>query len=146
MNEPDTREILRRCRLFAVVGLSPKPERDSHRVARFLQARGYRIIPVYPREAEILGEKFQSLRVRNVTADPGVDRERHLLYSIINSVTDPNLLTDELVKLIIRNLRARGRTLIAILENHQRADGTVEIPEHLWQYLPERARVLAPTG
>jgi seryl-tRNA synthetase len=39
---------------------------------------------------------------------------------------------------------AIGRTLIAILENHQRADGTVEIPEHLWQYLPERARVLEP--
>jgi len=41
---------------------------------------------------------------------------------------------------------AIARTLIAILENHQRADGTVEIPEHLWQYLPERVRVLAPTS
>ncbi|MDP9184411.1 MAG: serine--tRNA ligase [Actinomycetota bacterium] len=40
---------------------------------------------------------------------------------------------------------AIGRTLIAILENHQRADGSVEIPEHLWQYLPERVRVLEPT-
>ena len=40
---------------------------------------------------------------------------------------------------------AIGRTLIAILENHQRADGSVEIPEHLWQYLPERVRVLRPT-
>jgi len=39
---------------------------------------------------------------------------------------------------------AIGRTLIAILENHQRADGSVETPEHLWQYLPERARVLQP--
>src|SRR5215213_7245758 len=39
---------------------------------------------------------------------------------------------------------AIGRTLIAILENHQRSDGSVEIPEHLWQYLPERARVLQP--
>ena len=56
--------------------------------------------------AEILGEKFQSLRARHVTADPGVDRERHLLYSIINSVTDPILLTDESGKLIIGNLRA----------------------------------------
>jgi PAS domain S-box-containing protein len=56
--------------------------------------------------AEILGEKLQSLRLRNVTADPGVDRERHLLYSIINSVTDPILLTDESGKLIIGNLRA----------------------------------------
>ena len=41
---------------------------------------------------------------------------------------------------------AIGRTLIAILENHQRADGSVEIPEHLWQYLPDRVRVLQPTG
>ncbi len=56
--------------------------------------------------AEVLGEKFQALRLRNVTADPGVDRERHLLYSIINSVTDPILLTDEAGKLIIGNLRA----------------------------------------
>jgi seryl-tRNA synthetase len=39
---------------------------------------------------------------------------------------------------------AIGRTLIAILENHQRSDGSVEVPEHLWQYLPERARVLQP--
>jgi PAS domain S-box-containing protein len=55
---------------------------------------------------EVLGEKLQNLRLRNVTADPGVDRERHLLYSIINSVTDPILLTDEAGKLIIGNMRA----------------------------------------
>jgi hypothetical protein len=42
---------------------------------------------------EILGEKFQSLRLRNVTADPGMDRERHLLYSIINAVIDQILFT-----------------------------------------------------
>ncbi len=40
---------------------------------------------------------------------------------------------------------ALGRTLIAILENHQQADGSVIVPEHLWRYLPERARVLAPS-
>jgi len=39
---------------------------------------------------------------------------------------------------------AIGRTLIAILENHQQEDGSVVIPEHLWRYLPERARVLTP--
>jgi seryl-tRNA synthetase len=39
---------------------------------------------------------------------------------------------------------AIGRTLIAILENHQQGDGTVQVPDHLWQYLPERARVLEP--
>jgi len=41
---------------------------------------------------------------------------------------------------------ALGRTLIAILENHQRADGSVAVPERLWQYLPERARELRPTS
>jgi seryl-tRNA synthetase len=39
---------------------------------------------------------------------------------------------------------AIGRTLIAILENNQQADGSVVIPERLWQLLPERARVLTP--
>jgi seryl-tRNA synthetase len=41
---------------------------------------------------------------------------------------------------------AIGRTLIAILENHQRADGSVELPAALHPYLPERVRVLSPTG
>ena len=39
---------------------------------------------------------------------------------------------------------AIGRTLIAIIENHQRADGSVEIPAKLHAYLPEHARVLTP--
>jgi predicted CoA-binding protein len=46
---PDTtEEILRTCRFWAVVGVSAKPERDSHRVATFLKDRGYRIFPVNP--------------------------------------------------------------------------------------------------
>lgn len=40
-----------------MVGLSPKPHRDSHEVARYLKDNGYRIIPVYPRAESILGEK-----------------------------------------------------------------------------------------
>ena len=57
METPDTGEILRKFRTFAVVGLSPKPHRDSHRVAQFLQEHGYRIIPVRPGAESILGEK-----------------------------------------------------------------------------------------
>ncbi|MBE0465689.1 MAG: CoA-binding protein [Candidatus Desulforudis sp.] len=50
------RELIDKGRTVAVVGLSPKPDRDSHRVAAYLQAHGYRIIPVHPRAVEILGE------------------------------------------------------------------------------------------
>jgi predicted CoA-binding protein len=42
-------EILQTCRSWAVVGVSAKPERDSHRVAKFLKDRGYRVYPVNPR-------------------------------------------------------------------------------------------------
>ena len=51
--------ILKDSRTIAVVGLSPKPERDSHHVAEYLQQQGYRIVPVNPMAADqtILGER-----------------------------------------------------------------------------------------
>ena len=45
------------CRTIAVVGLSPKPHRASFDVSRYMQAAGYRIIPVNPNATEVLGEK-----------------------------------------------------------------------------------------
>jgi uncharacterized protein len=60
---PEIDEILRTARTIAVVGLSDNPERDSHRVARYLRDRGYRILPVNPNAAEILGAKcYATLR------------------------------------------------------------------------------------
>jgi predicted CoA-binding protein len=50
-------ELLSRAKTIAVVGLSDSPLRPSHGVARYMQAAGYRIIPVNPRIAEALGEK-----------------------------------------------------------------------------------------
>jgi predicted CoA-binding protein len=51
------RALLREVRTIAVVGLSPNPQRPAFRVARALQGFGYRIVPVRPRVAEVLGEK-----------------------------------------------------------------------------------------
>jgi len=50
------REVLGVPRTVAVVGCSPNPDRDSHRIARLLQARGHRVIPVNPGHREMLGE------------------------------------------------------------------------------------------
>ena len=49
--------ILESCETIAVVGISPKEDRDSHRVAKYLQGRGYKIIPLNPGQREILGER-----------------------------------------------------------------------------------------
>ena len=50
-------EILQNYKTIAVVGLSAKPTRPSHGVSEYMQAAGYRIIPVNPNEKEVLGEK-----------------------------------------------------------------------------------------
>jgi hypothetical protein len=57
MSEDAIRELLERSRVIAVVGLSAKPHRPSYGVSRYMQAAGYRIIPVNPNEREVLGEK-----------------------------------------------------------------------------------------
>lgn len=53
----EIRDILKTSRVIAVVGLSDKPDRDSYRVAAYMQRAGYRIIPVNPAVKEVLGEK-----------------------------------------------------------------------------------------
>lgn len=55
--------ILKSCKRVAIVGLSPKEERDSSKVAKYLMEHGYEIIPVNPGQKEILGrECFRSLK------------------------------------------------------------------------------------
>ncbi|MBV8975361.1 MAG: CoA-binding protein [Sinobacteraceae bacterium] len=79
--------VVREARTIAVVGLSANPLRASHFVGFYLQRHGYRVIPVNPREPEILGERsFASLREVPVPVDivdvfrapaalPGIARE-----------------------------------------------------------------------
>ncbi len=64
------RRLLESVRRIGVVGLSPKPHRDSNRVARYLLERGYEVVPVYPREDKILGQAVYR-RVQDIPG--GVD-------------------------------------------------------------------------
>jgi len=50
-------ELLKKCKTIAVVGLSSNPMRPSYGVTEYMQAAGYRIVPVNPNETEVLGEK-----------------------------------------------------------------------------------------
>jgi hypothetical protein len=53
---PDLRAVLDDARTIAVVGCSGRSTRTSHKIARYMQNRGYRIVPVNPNYDEVLGE------------------------------------------------------------------------------------------
>ena len=57
MTQAAVRQSLSHCKTIAVVGLSPKPHRDSFRVAKYMQDHGFRIVPINPNAPEVLGEK-----------------------------------------------------------------------------------------
>jgi hypothetical protein len=59
-SRPETdpiRDLLQRSKTIAVVGLSDSPLRPSYGVSAYMQAQGYKIIPVNPAISEALGEK-----------------------------------------------------------------------------------------
>ncbi|HCU99294.1 MAG TPA: CoA-binding protein [Chloroflexi bacterium] len=76
-------KVLHHAKIIAVVGLSSNVLRASYFVAAYLQKNGYRIIPVNPRETEILGEKcYASLVDVPISID------------VVNVFRDPDFLPD----------------------------------------------------
>ena len=62
MGEDQIKDLLKKYKVIAVVGLSKELEKDSHRVSAYLKQHGYRIIPVNPFADEVLAEKsYKSL-------------------------------------------------------------------------------------
>ena len=61
-NREEMKEIFESVKTIAILGLSPDESKASNMVARYLKNAGYKIVPVYPKEEEILGEKvYRSL-------------------------------------------------------------------------------------
>jgi predicted CoA-binding protein len=61
-NREEMKEIFESVKTIAILGLSPDESKASNMVARYLKNAGYKIVPVYPKEEKILGEKvYRSL-------------------------------------------------------------------------------------
>jgi predicted CoA-binding protein len=56
-SDPDLKQLLTDATTIAIVGASSNPEKVSYGIMQKLQKAGYRVIPVNPRETEILGER-----------------------------------------------------------------------------------------
>jgi uncharacterized protein len=70
---PETiRTLLTETHTWAVVGCSPDPGRDSHRIARLLQSRGLRVIPVNPHVDRVLGERCYP-RLKDIPSTENVE-------------------------------------------------------------------------
>lgn len=91
---PDTDAIcsvLAEVRTIAVVGLSPRPNRPSHGIARAMQRTGFRIIPVRPLVDEVLGEKaFESLADVPDTVD---------LVNVFRAASQIDAIVDDCIRL-----------------------------------------------
>jgi predicted CoA-binding protein len=75
----------------AVVGLSPKPHRDSFGVAQYMQAHGWRIVPINPNASEILGEKAYA------TLTEAAQHERIDLVDVFRNSDDVPPVVDEAI-------------------------------------------------
>jgi uncharacterized protein len=70
--DDELRALLGEARTIAVVGLSSKQDRPSFGVAAYLQDHGYRIVPVNPKETEVLGERAYA-SLRDIPSDVTID-------------------------------------------------------------------------
>jgi uncharacterized protein len=96
MNAKDTlnhtiTHILTHYRTVAVVGLSPKPHRDSYEVAAYMQAHGWRIVPINPNATEVLGETCYA------TLTEAAQHERIELVNCFRNSADIPPIVDEAI-------------------------------------------------
>ncbi len=91
-NATDTiTHILTTYRTVAVVGLSPKPHRDSYEVAAYMQAHGWRIVPINPNATEVLGERAYA------TLSEAAQHERIELVNCFRNSADIPPIVDEAI-------------------------------------------------
>ena len=133
----EIKKILKDANTIAVVGLSPKPQRDSNMAGRYLKEKGYKVIPVRPAQKEILGEKA---------------------YASLDDIEEPvDIIT------VFRNsarIMPHARRFVAVfcvrgMKTHRQAEGTVivfldevlcQIPHHVGTFATTPIRLFQITG
>jgi len=89
-NKEEMKKIFESVKTIAVLGLSPDNTKASHHVAEYLQSVGYKIVPVYPKEDTILGEKvYRSLAEIPFAVDMvDVFRKPNALPAVVDAVIE----------------------------------------------------------
>ena len=87
-NKEEIKKIFDQTKTIAIVGLSPKEDKPSHIVAKYLQDAGFKIITIYPKEDIILGEKvYRSLDEITEPIDMvDIFRKPEVIASVVDEV------------------------------------------------------------
>ncbi len=120
------RSLLREVKTIAVVGLSPRAERPSYRVSRAMQGFGYRIVPVRPAVAEVLGEKaYARLSDIPFTVD---------LVDVFRNADEVGPIVDECIALGVKRLWLQDGVVNEEAAERARAAGiTVVMDRCVWR-------------
>ena len=91
MQDSKLREILQESKTIAVLGLSPDSSKPSCKVAQFLQNKGYKILPIYPKGGTILGVNAYTSLQEAFEAEEKIDilnvfRKSEALFGIAQEV------------------------------------------------------------
>ena len=117
-------EILRGCRTIAVVGLSSNPARPSYRVASYMKACGYRVIPVNPHETEVLGEPaYPSLAAVPGTID---------LVNIFRKSEDVLPIVEEAVARAVKAVWMQEGVINEQAASRARGSGLLVVMDYCW--------------
>lgn len=114
-NSKEIKKILSETRTIAIIGLSPDATKDSHRVGAYLQNAGYIIVPVYPKEDTILGEKVY----RSLSEIP-------FAIDLVNVFRKPDVVEDVVTDAIQRGDVKTIWTQKGIVNNHAAQRATDE--------------------
>ncbi len=95
MSQDQTKEIIKKYKVIAVVGLSKEPEKDSYKVSAYLKQHGYHIIPVNPFADEVLGEKSY----QNLLDIPPVIQKNIEIIDIFRPPKDVPPIVEQAIKL-----------------------------------------------
>ena len=100
MNEPEVIKHMFAAKTIAVVGLSDNPAKASYGVSRYMQAQGYRIIPINPAVESVLGEKSYASLAEACSALP----EKPDVVNVFRLPQFIPAIVDEMISLGLKNL------------------------------------------
>jgi predicted CoA-binding protein len=138
-------KIFSNSKTIAVVGLSSKPARPSYGVSRYMQSVGFRIIPLNPHEAEVLGERsFSCLEDILIPVDiVDVFRRSELVEPIVESAIKIGARVVWMQEGVIHRAaaeRARAAGLIVVMDR-------CILKEHMsWVYTHQQTSPMRPTN